>query len=57
MATEINYDQGIDNFTIILASTNRTKGRYERTQKTLTVVIRFDDEKKVKKISYHASKF
>ncbi|MFP3868668.1 MAG: hypothetical protein ACLFUU_11010 [Desulfobacteraceae bacterium] len=36
---------------------NRSAGAYSSTQKTLTVVIKFDNEKRVESFSYHTSKF
>jgi outer membrane protein assembly factor BamE (lipoprotein component of BamABCDE complex) len=36
---------------------NRNAGAASTTQRTLTVVIKFDNEKKVRDFSYHASQF
>lgn len=36
---------------------SKSAGAVSSTQKTLTVVIRFDKKKKVKSFSYHSSKF
>ena len=36
---------------------SKSAGASSTTQKTLTVVIKFDDKKKVSSFSYHASKF
>jgi len=36
---------------------SKSAGAYGSTQKTLTVVIKFDDRKRVESFSYHASKF
>ena len=38
-------------------STGRTAGAASTTQKTLTVIIKFDQDKKVRDFAYHASKF
>lgn len=36
---------------------NKSAGAYETTQKTLTVMIKFDPQKRVNTINYHQSKF
>ena len=36
---------------------SKSAGASSTTQKTLTVVIKFDDRKNVESFSYHASKF
>ena len=39
------------------ASYRRSAGAQSRTQRTLTVVIKFDEQKKVRDFAYHASRF
>jgi len=36
---------------------NQSAGAYETTQKTLTVMIKFDPQRRVSTINYHQSKF
>ena len=38
-------------------SYSRSAGATSKTQRTLTVVIKFDEQKKVRDFAYHASKF
>jgi len=38
-------------------SYQRSAGAYSQTQKTLTIIIKFDKNQKVESFSYHASKF
>jgi outer membrane protein assembly factor BamE (lipoprotein component of BamABCDE complex) len=38
-------------------SYSRSAGAHSRTQRTLTVVIKFDEHQKVRDFSYHASRF
>ncbi len=38
-------------------SYSRSSGAQSRTQRTLTVVIKFDDQQKVRDFAYHASRF
>lgn len=42
---------------LILFGGQRNAGAYETTQKTLTVMIKFDPRKRVDTINYHQSKF
>ena len=44
-------------WTLILVGGNWGKSSTTSTQKTLTVVIKFDAKSRVKAVSYHASKF
>ena len=39
------------------ASANRSAGAQSKTQRTLTVVIKFDEQKKVRDFAYHTSRF
>lgn len=71
IATEVSYskDSGglfggagglIENWRLLPAggaTYSRSAGAAAQTQKTLTVVIKFDENAKVKSLSYHASKF
>jgi outer membrane protein assembly factor BamE (lipoprotein component of BamABCDE complex) len=71
IATEVSYSRdsggigiggggGIENWRMILgggAGYSKSAGATAQTQKTLTVVIKFDKEGLVKTLSYHASKF
>jgi outer membrane protein assembly factor BamE (lipoprotein component of BamABCDE complex) len=41
----------------LLSSYNKNAGAYGKTQRTLTVVIKYNQQKKVKDFSYHSSKF
>jgi len=71
IATEVSYskDSGgilagaggwIENWRIVPvggAGYSKSAGAAAQTQKTLTVVIKFDENAQVKTLSYHASKF
>jgi len=71
IATEVSYsrDSGgisagggglIESWSMVLgggASYSRSSGAAAQTQKTLTVVIKFDENSLVKSLSYHSSKF
>lgn len=71
IATEVSYSRdsggivggagaGIENWRMVLgggAGYSKSAGAVAQTQKTLTVVIKFDAMGLVKTLSYHASKF
>lgn len=42
---------------LVDGSYSRSAGAASKTQRTLTVVIKFDDQKKVRDFSYHSSRF
>jgi len=57
IATEVSYSEGQTGIFLVLAGVNRSSGASKTTQKTLTVIIKFDADSKVKTFSYHATKF
>ena len=70
IATEVSYSRdgggiggaagaGLGGWGIILggASYSKSAGAVAQTQKTLTIVIKFDENSLVKTLSYHSSKF
>jgi outer membrane protein assembly factor BamE (lipoprotein component of BamABCDE complex) len=57
IATEVSYSQGQSAMFLILGGVSNQSGAASVTQKTLTVVIKFDPNSKVSSFTYHASKF
>jgi len=57
IATEVSYDQSSFGWFVILAGGTQNSGAASQTQRTLTVVIKFDANDKVDTFSYHQSKF
>lgn len=57
IASEASYSKKGSFWTLILIGGSRESGSYKSSQRTLTVVIKFDDNSKVKSVSYHSSKF
>jgi outer membrane protein assembly factor BamE (lipoprotein component of BamABCDE complex) len=57
IATEASYSQNSSGLFLILYGSSSSSGAAATTQRTLTVVIKFDANSKVKSFSYHASKF
>lgn len=57
IATEVTYSQSQSAWFVILVGEQRQSGSVSSTQRTLTVVIKFDDNSKVTDVAYHSSKF
>ena len=57
MSTDVTYSKSSGYGTILLIGGGRDAGSTSTSQKTLTVVIKFDADKKVRDFAYHASKF
>ena len=69
VGTEFTYSHGNTGLISLIAggassvvggaipSHERRAGASRRTQKTLTIIVKFDDDKRVKDYSYHASRF
>ena len=57
MATEAAYSHSSGFGTILLLGFNRSAGAESHSQRTLTVIIRFNKNGLVESFSYHASKF
>ena len=57
IATEASYSENSSGLFLILYGSSSRSGAAATTQRTLTVVIKFDANSKVKSFSYHASKF
>jgi len=57
IATEASYSESQSSLFLVIAGINNQSGAVGTTQRTLTVVIKFDDKGKVSSYSYHQSKF
>ncbi len=57
VATEASYSESQNSLFLILGGFSNQSGAASTTQKTLTVVIKFDENDKVVKYSYHTTKF
>ncbi len=57
ISTNVAYSQSEGIATLLLLSTDRPSGAQSTTQKTLTVIIKFDNEGKVRDFAYHGSSF
>lgn len=57
IASESAYSSSAGGASLILLGVNKSAGAYETTQKTLTVMIKFDAKRRVSTFNYHQSKF
>jgi outer membrane protein assembly factor BamE (lipoprotein component of BamABCDE complex) len=57
MATERVYSNSGGGFTLLLAGASGRSGAAQSTQRTLTVVIKFDNVSRVRDFSYRSSSF
>lgn len=57
IATEASYSENSSGLFLVLYGSTSRSGAASTTQRTLTVVIKYDANNKVKSFSYHASKF
>jgi outer membrane protein assembly factor BamE (lipoprotein component of BamABCDE complex) len=57
IATQASYSQSKGGFWLLIGGYERDSGAHATTQKTLTVVIKFDAESRLDNVTYHASKF
>lgn len=57
IASEVSYSQDMGGVWLILGGYQKEAGARGSTQKTLTVVIKFNEQSVVDKVSYNSSKF
>ena len=57
ISTERVYTQHTGYLTLILVGSAGRAGRSATSQQTLTIIIKFDEEGKVRDFAYHASRF
>ncbi len=57
MATDVSYSNSEGGVWLILGAVGGSSGAASKTQRTLTIVIKFDADKKVRDFAYHSSSF
>lgn len=57
ISSEVSYQERAGYGTLILIGTSSSSGSKETSQKTLTIIIKFNEENKVRDFAYHASRF
>lgn len=56
-ATDVRYSQSAGGVWLILAAFSNSTGAASTSQRSLTVVIKFDDAKHVRDVAYHSMQF
>lgn len=57
ISSEVAYSESGGYGTLILIGGSRSKGEKSTSQKTLTIIIKYDEELKVRDFAYHTSRF
>lgn len=57
MASEVSYSRESGGVWLILGGFSKNSGAARTSQKTLTVVIKFSDDKAVDDVTYHSTQF
>jgi len=57
IATDVAYSNNEGGVWLIIGGVTGTSGAASTSQRTLTIVIKFDSDKKVRDFSYHSSSF
>jgi outer membrane protein assembly factor BamE (lipoprotein component of BamABCDE complex) len=57
IATDVSYSNSGGGIWLLIASAGGNSGKSSTSQRTLTIVIKFDAEKKVRDFAYHSSSF
>jgi len=56
-ATDVTYSESGGGVWLVLAGASGSSGAASKTQRTLTIVVKFDADKKVRDFAYHSSSF
>jgi len=57
ISTETAYSKSEGGVFLLILGANSGRGARSTTQKTLTVIVKFDEQSKVRDFAYHSSKF
>ncbi len=57
ISTDVTYSNSDGFATLLLIGTNRKSGAKSKSQRTLTIIIKFDHDSKVRDFAYHTSRF
>ncbi len=57
MATDVSYSNNDGGVWLILGTVGGSSGAASKTKRTLTIVIKFGEDKKVRDFAYHSSSF
>ncbi len=56
-ATDVSYSNSGGGVWLVIAGVSGSSGAASSTQRTLTIVVKFDADKKVRDFAYHSSSF
>lgn len=57
VASDVTYSTSSGYATLILLGIGKDAGSISKEQRTLTIVVKFDEDSKVRDFAYHSSKF
>ena len=57
ISTQVEYTSGSAGIWLLVFGGHRESGSSQKSQKTLTVIVKFDNDKKVKDFVYRSSSF
>jgi len=57
IATDVSYSNNQGGVWLLIGAVSGTSGANSTSQRTLTIVVKFDAEKKVRDFAYHSSSF
>ena len=57
VSTDVSASSGSSGVWLLFIGGSSSSSQSSRSQKTLTIVVKFDDNKKVRDFSYHTSRF
>lgn len=57
IATDVSYSSNEGGATLLLLGVGGSAGAASKSQRTLTVIIKFDENNKVRDFAYHTSRF
>ena len=57
ISSEVSYSESGGYGTLIIVGGSSSRGEKSTSQKTLTIIIKYDEEKKVRDFAYHTSRF
>jgi outer membrane protein assembly factor BamE (lipoprotein component of BamABCDE complex) len=56
-ATDVSYSSSEGGVWLVIGAVSGTSGAASKTQRTLTIIIKFDEDKQVRDFAYHSSSF
>lgn len=57
IATEVSYSNNEGGATLLLLGIGGSTGAASKSQRTLTVIVKFDEDGKIRDFAYHTSRF